>query len=300
MTRNADETTPRFKQVDDVPALPPRAPDSHKGTFGLAFLIGGSRGMSGAIALAGMSALRGGPGLVRLAVPDVCLDAVAGFEPSYMTLPLESTRRGRIAWSRSQYAMLESQASRAQAVAIGPGLGRSVGLDAIVSRLYASVAAPLVIDADALNALADRGGIAALSKPGGPRILTPHPGEFERLTGERPGVDDSARQAAAVRLATQIPDGVVILKGRGTCVAVADRCFVNTTGNPGLATGGSGDVLTGLITALLAQGMTPFDAARLAVHCHGLAGDLAAEALGQVSLTARDLIDFLPHAIREM
>jgi ADP-dependent NAD(P)H-hydrate dehydratase len=300
MSPTIDDNSLPFTRDDAVPSPPARGIYSHKGTFGLALLIGGSRGMSGAISLSGMSALRGGAGLVRLAVPDVCLDAVAATEPSYMTLPLKSSRHGLIAWSDAQYAMLFDEAEKTQAVAIGPGLGRSDALTILVSRLYSSVSTPMVVDADALNALAAIGGISALQRPGGPRILTPHPGEFERLTGEKPDVSVSARQHAAVRLAAQIPDGVVVLKGPGTCVATADTCFVNTTGNPGLATGGSGDVLTGLITALLAQGMTPFDAARLAVNRHGRAGDLAAESLGQVSMIASDLIGFLPQAFREM
>ncbi len=278
-----------------LPRLPERDPDSHKGSFGTALVIGGSRGMTGAAALAGMAALRGGAGLVRLAVADVCLNTVAAAEPSYLTMPLPSDRAGRI--SLDARALLGTAVARATAVALGPGLGRSLGLDALVRWLYQSVALPMVVDADALNAISERPDV--LEHPGGPRILTPHPGEFARLIGaERAGAIEQ-REAAAVRLAAKT--GVVmVLKGHRTLVTDGVRRTKNTTGNAGMATGGSGDVLTGLTASLLSQKWVAWDAARLAVYLHGLAGDLAAEQVGQESLVASDLVGHLPGAFAEL
>ena len=222
-------------------------------------------------------------------MPECVLDTVAGFEPSYMTVPLADDAEGRIAAGAMD--RIVEEISRATAVACGPGLGRSVDLDQIVARLYREAEKPMVFDADALNALASQPEV--LSHPAGPRILTPHPGEFARLIGKK--LDDEARNDAAVQLAARCRI-VVVLKGHRTLVTDGRRSTVNTTGNPGMATGGSGDVLTGLITALICQKLDPFDAARLGVYLHGLAGDLAADNLGQTSLIAGDLIHYLPEA----
>jgi ADP-dependent NAD(P)H-hydrate dehydratase len=277
---------------DPLPQLPPRAEDAHKGDFGLALIVGGSRGMAGAVGLAGMAALRGGAGLVRLAVPDVVLDTVAAFEPSYMTVGLPADAHGRI--SATAFDKILELADAATVVACGPGLGRSWELDELVGRLYQELARPMVVDADALNALSEEPD--GLIRPGGPRILTPHPGEFARLLGKRQAAGE--RESAAVELAARC-GVVVVLKGHGTRITDGKRCVKNTTGNPGMATGGAGDVLTGLIAALACQGLEPFDAARLGVHLHGLAGDLAAAALGQVSMIASDLVRFLPDAFKQ-
>ena len=246
--------------------------------------------MAGAVSLAGMAALRGGAGLVRLAVPDAVLDTVAGFEPSYMTAPLPCDSVGRIAGAA--YDRIIELADKATVVACGPGLSRSLELDQLVMRLYREIAKPMVFDADALNALATEP--ETLAQPGGPRILTPHPGEFARLINRK--LEPDARAEAAVQLAARCRL-VVVLKGHRTLVTDGARRAINTTGNPGMATGGTGDVLTGLITALACQHLEPFDAARLGVHLHGLAGDLAAEELGEVSLIASDVVLFLPDAI---
>jgi NAD(P)H-hydrate epimerase len=273
-----------------LPKLAPRRPDSHKGDFGRAVLVGGSRGMTGAIALAGMAALRGGAGLVTLAVPEACLDVVAGHEPSYMTVPLPCGADGRL--SAKAAHQVNDLAAKATAVAIGPGLGQSPALVELVSGWYSSLAAPLVVDADGLNALAQRQD--ALSSPGGPRILTPHPGEFARLV-DKPLRSRGDQESMAQKLAGEW-QAVMVLKGHQTMITDGRQFSRNTTGNPGMATGGCGDVLTGVITALLCQGLPPFDAARLGVHVHGLAGDLAAAQLGQVSMIASDLLRFLPEA----
>lgn len=278
----------------DLPHLPPRLPDSHKGDFGNVLLIGGSRGMAGAVSLAGMAALRSGAGLVRLAVPLACQDAVAGFEPSYMTAAVPADDDGRI--SLAARDALGQFAEKATVIGCGPGLGSSDELTELVGWLYTSLKQPAVFDADALNALARQPHL--LERPGGPRLLTPHPGEFQRLVGAREKLarDEAERQAAALAGRCGI---VILLKGHRTFITDGEQAGRNTTGNPGMATGGTGDVLTGIATALLAQHLSCFDAARLAAHVHGLAGDLAAAELCEVSLIASDLVRFLPAAFRQ-
>jgi len=275
-----------------LPKLPPRRKDAHKGDFGSALIIGGSRGMAGAAGLAGMAALRGGAGRVRLAVPDVCLETVAAFDPSYMTVPLPCDSAGRIAAAAAD--KIVELAGAATVIACGPGLGRSEELDQLVGRLYRELRHPMVFDADALNALATQSDM--LAQAAGPRILTPHPGEFARLIAEKLPV--KRRESAAVELAERCGI-VVVLKSHETLVTDGHRRMKNTTGNPGMATGGSGDVLTGLIAALACQGLEPYAAARLGVHLHGLAGDIAAAELGEVSTIAGDLVTFLPDAFEE-
>lgn len=276
---------------DHLPALPSRAPDSHKGSFGRVLLIAGSRGMTGAAVLAGSAALRAGAGLVYVATPSRVVDVVASFEPSYLTVPLVSDGEGR--WSGDDVANLVNRP--ADAVAIGPGLGQSDLLREAVATLVRSVTVPLVIDADGLNLLV--GQTDLLRKRPAPTVLTPHVGEFARLSGHSAeqilAGDDTANAFAkehGVILALKRPR-VHITDGRNN--------WHNRTGNPGMATGGSGDVLTGVLVALLAQGMKPWEATLAAAHLHGSAGDLAAAERGEVSLIARDLLETLPPAIVE-
>lgn len=282
---------------DGVLRLPARPRHGHKGTFGQVLLVGGSRGFGGAIGLAGMSALRGGAGLVRLAIPDPCLEVVASYEPSYMTVPLASDGAGRIA--ASALDRLRELAAASTVVACGPGLGRSTQLDQLVATLYAETEAPLVCDADALNALS----VAPdqLPRHAGPRILTPHPGEFARLSGV--SARDPEGQARAAAELADSADLIVVLKGHRSLVAAPRSTWRNSSGNPGMATGGSGDVLTGLLAAFLGLsyvGWTLPEAVRTAVYAHGLAGDLAAGELGETALIASDLIRFLPAALRRL
>lgn len=279
--------------ISTLPSLSPRPVDGHKGTFGRVLITGGSRGMAGAIGLAGIAALRGGTGLVTLACPESISQCVSSYEPSYLTLPLPDDQDGKL----SLLAAPQLLAAYAQqtAGAIGPGLGRSHDLDELVVMIYRSVEQPLVVDADALNALAARNSLAPALQRGGPRVLTPHPGELSRLMH----CSISALQAERVRLAVEYAAShqvVLVLKGAGTVVTDGQRVAINTTGNSGMATGGTGDVLTGLVTALLAQQLEPFSAAQLAVYLHGLAGDLAAEGLTQPALIASDLLRYLPRA----
>jgi ADP-dependent NAD(P)H-hydrate dehydratase len=277
-----------------LPKLPPRKADGHKGDYGRILLIGGSRGMSGAIALAGKASLRSGAGLVTLAVPTTILETVAAHELCYMTWPLAADDLGRIGAEAD--LVLAEQIAKADVIGLGPGLGQSDMLRHLVRKWYAEIAAPMVVDADALNLLSQiEGGFYG---PGGPRVLTPHPGEFRRMAVLKDDITRAALEAIAIDRAKSW--GVtLILKGHRSLITDGGSSFHNATGNPGMATGGSGDVLTGVTASLLSQFESALDAARLAAHVHGLAGDLAAARLGQVGMTAADLLDELPRAMRE-
>ncbi len=276
--------------VTGLPSLPPRRPDSHKGDYGRVLVVAGSRGMAGAAVLCGSAALRAGAGLVRVAVPEGILPTVAAGNPCCMTAPMPEDDAGRIAGAADRDLL---DLARSQDVlAIGPGLGRSPEITALLAALLAGSPAPVVLDADGLNAFDVRPeGL----KRGEPLVITPHPGEFARLAGTDIKTVQAARRDLAVRFAAD--HGLVVaLKGYGTLVTDGRRVYQNTTGNPGMATAGSGDVLTGLVAGLLGQGLDPFAAAQLGVYLHGLAGDLARDVLGEVSLTAADLLQYLPAA----
>lgn len=293
-----------MRNVTESPlvTLPPREAEGHKGTYGRLLLVGGSRGMAGSISLAGMAALRGGAGLVTIATPRCVQQSVASFCPAYMTLGLEDDDA---TFTVAAIDPIIEFASNADVVAIGPGLGKSATVERLVKRCYSELQATLVVDADALNALAPL--TPENQVPAGPRILTPHPSEFSRLQGDWvPGAalpsGSAGRHMLAVEFAKRDPakQTIVVHKGAGTVVADSAQYAINSTGNPGMATGGTGDVLTGLIAALAAQGLPTWDAARLGVYVHGLAGDLAASELGQISMMAGDLVDFLPAALRKI
>jgi NAD(P)H-hydrate epimerase len=287
-------STPAAAIEVEVPRLARRDPDANKGDFGRVVLAAGSRGMSGAAVLCASAALRGGAGLVRLALPAGILPIAAAANPCYMTAPLPEDIHGRLAAAAApEFVSLVGQNT---AAGLGPGLGRGDGVSAVVRAVLEQTTLPLVVDADGINALPPMLGL--LRRRGGPTVLTPHPGEFGRLIGADAAAVQANRQELAVQFAAE--HGVVlVLKGRGTVVTDGKRVYVNGTGNAGMATGGTGDVLTGLTAALLGQvggGLDPFAAAQLAVHLHGLAGDLARDALGETSLIATDLLDYLPQA----
>jgi NAD(P)H-hydrate epimerase len=282
---------PNVETVTQLPALAPRPADSNKGNFGRVLVVGGSRGMSGAAVLCGSAALRGGAGLVRLAVPQEMLPVVAAGNPCYMTAAMPQDDGGRLA-AAAETDLLDLVWAH-DVVAVGPGLGRSPGLTALLSALRAQARGPIVLDADGLNAFA--GHPELLGQRSAPLVITPHPGEFGRLVGLDTAAVQARRRELAVRFAEQ-NRLVVVLKGHGTLVTDGRRLYQNTTGNPGMATAGSGDVLTGLVAALLGQGLEPFAAAQLGVYLHGLAGDLAREAVGEVSMIAGDLLEYLPRA----
>jgi NAD(P)H-hydrate epimerase len=285
-------TVPRSDD-SPLPVLPRRPVDSNKGTYGRVLLVGGARGMTGAAGLSGMAALRAGAGLVQVAVAKSCQAIVAAYEPSYMTLGLSEDIEGRL--DASAIGELTPHLAHITTLACGPGLALTDGTEAVALSLYEKFERPAVFDADALNALARHP--QRLASHAGPRVLTPHPGEFARLTGRSIAEVQSARESMAGEFARK-HRVVVLLKGHRTCITDGERVAINTTGNPGMATGGTGDVLTGVVAALLAQGLAPYDAARLGAHLHGLAGDLAAAILGEVSLIARDLVDHLPSAFQ--
>jgi hydroxyethylthiazole kinase-like uncharacterized protein yjeF len=275
--------------------IEPRSQDSHKGDYGHVLVVAGSRGKAGAAALAAKAALRSGAGLVTVATPASVVAAVAAHGMEYMTEPMSETDEGTIAWE----ALDRVLESGADVIAVGPGLGRSESTKAFVQGLVERAGVPLVVDADALNAFAgDADGL--VGRDGIDIIVTPHPGEMARLVGV--SVEDVqqhrldiARDFAATRRLT------VVLKGHRTIIATPDgKTFINLTGNAGMATGGTGDVLTGMVAAWLGQFLDAEAAAKLAVYLHGCAGDLAEADEGEVGMVAGDLVDRLGDAVLEL
>lgn len=282
-----------LESVETIPRLAPRARDGHKGRYGTVLVIAGGRGMAGAAALCGGSALRAGAGLVRVATSAEAQPVVASFEPSYMTYPLPCGEDGLIDFARSR-SILPGLIERADVVAVGPGLGQSEDLRGLIPFLIAEADRPLVIDADGLNLLVGQADVLRQLKR--PAVLTPHPGEFARLTGREIAAVQQDRVKHAAELAATSEHLVVVLKGAGTIVTDGRRYYTNTTGNPGMATGGSGDVLTGVIAALIGQGLPAFEAAQLGTFAHGLAGDIARDHHGEIGMIAGDVVDALPDA----
>lgn len=275
--------------------LPPRPPQTHKGDAGRLFLLAGSVGLSGAAALCTMGALRVGAGLVTLGIPKSLHDPMVEKLTEAMLKVLPETKEGSL--SLQGLAEIAGTAERMDAVAIGPGLSQQAQTKELVRRLLPKIAKPLVLDADGLNALAE--DVQLLKKLALPIILTPHPGEMGRLIRQSSEEIQRDRERTAGAFA-KLYNVVVVLKGHGTVVASYDGgLYVNETGNPGMASGGFGDVLTGMIAGLLGQKLSLFDAARLGVYLHGLAGDLAAKDRGEIGLIASDLVDRIPLAIRQ-
>jgi hydroxyethylthiazole kinase-like uncharacterized protein yjeF len=278
-----------------LPRLPRRPRDAHKGTFGHCLVLGGSPGLTGAPVLAAEAALRSGAGLATVGCPRAVQAIVGARTTCTMSLALPDTPGGALSHSALAPALRFS--SRCRSVVLGPGIGRDPDTGDFVRSFLASVEAATVVDADGLNLLA--GHMEALRASETSFVLTPHPVEAGRLLGlpkSEPAPKD--RRAAVEELARRT-GAVAVLKGHRTLVCDGTRLFENRTGNPGMATAGTGDVLAGMIGALLAQGLAPFDAAVLAVHVHGRAGDLAARRVGEVSLIATDLLGTLPEAFRE-
>ena len=277
--------------MNQLPASPCRPADSHKGTFGRALIVAGSYGMSGAASLAGQAALHGGAGLVTLAVPRDILPIVAGMHPAYMTVAFDAEESMQL--SDQVFSNMEGKS----ALGLGPGLGLHASCVEMVREIYRACQVPLVLDADGLNAFA--GASESLASHAQTRILTPHPGEFSRLTGLSIAEIEVNRQSLTVEYA-QLWNVVLLLKGPGTVIADTDRMVVNATGNEALATGGSGDILTGIIVALLAQGMQPFEAAQLGAHLHGLAGEIASKKYPSAYVTAVEILECLADAWRAL
>lgn len=285
-----------MKTVTEIPSPPERPEDSHKGTFGHLLVLAGSTRMGGAAILTSRAALRSGPGLVTLGLPAPLQPFVAPAVPSCLTLPLPATREGSFSRDAIQPA-LDFLGGKVTAVAMGPGLTTDDDTVQFAMRVAQRSRVPLVLDADGLNCAAKMP--APLRASQSPRVLTPHPGEASRLLGRKTAAVQEDRVGAATEIAATF-SAVVVLKGHRTLVTDGDRLYENRTGNAGMATGGMGDVLTGIVGGLLAQGMEPFDAAVLGVHVHGRAGDLAAEEVGRISLVAEDLERWLGPAFRSL
>lgn len=298
MTPHSHTTLKSLEELRQTLVSRPR--EGHKGTFGTVLTVGGSLGMSGAAALCSLAALRSGAGLCKTAVPASILPVTASLGLEFTTIPLPETS-GKIAHSAAE--LIQELAQTSSAAAIGPGMGRSEELNALVLELWEKLEVPAVFDADALNALAETAqkNEGRLPSHAGPRILTPHPGEFSRLCPSAPASMPDRQRELSVEFAKK-NDAVVVLKGAGTQISDGVQTVRNTTGNPGMGTGGSGDVLTGISSALCAQllrkGLSLFETTRLAVWIHGRAGDFAAAEVGECSLIASDLLKYLPKAIQ--
>ncbi len=276
----------------------PRASESNKGMYGHVLVIAGGRGKTGAAAMAGIAALRSGAGLCTVASAASAISAIASYAPEIMTEPLAETDAGSIAMRAPDDPALAAITDKKTVIAIGPGMGQHPETVQFIRRFVQESKTPMVVDADALNALAGQ-----RSRFEGPRIFTPHPGEMSRLTGKTIAEIQADRVGTARAFASE--HGVyVVLKGNRSVIAFPDgRVFINPTGSPAMATGGTGDVLTGMIAGLLAQFHDKFsfeNALLAAVYLHGRAGELGAEQMGEKPLIATDLFDFLPEAMREI
>ena len=268
--------------------LPDRPADGHKGTFGKILLLCGSRGYTGAAALAAMGALRSGAGLVYLAVPDSIYDieAVKLTEPVIIPVADEDGR-----YAPASVEQILSLLQGKDALLIGPGIGQSDGVEAVVCAVLEHFNGPVVLDADGINLMRMHKDI--LRGRTAPTILTPHDGEFVRFGG----VLESDRIASAKQLARDL-GVIVLLKGHRTVITDGDSVYLNGTGNPGMATGGSGDVLAGVIVSLLGQGISPLEAAACGAWLHGAAGDICEKEIGQYGMLPSDMVNVLPRLLK--
>ncbi|MGD0987825.1 MAG: NAD(P)H-hydrate dehydratase [Candidatus Sulfotelmatobacter sp.] len=280
---------------DIAPLIGPRPAESNKGSYGHVLLVGGSLGKAGAAAMAGISALRTGAGLSTVATPKSVLPTVAGFHPELMTEPLQETDAGTI--SAASVARIEELAKGKSVLAIGPGISRNPETSEFVRTVVAKTNVPIVLDADGLNAFENF--VHELSGKDRALVITPHPGEMARLTGLSIPDVQKDRLGVARKFASE-HEVIVVLKGHRTLVVRPDgEAWVNTTGNPGMATGGTGDILTGMVSGMIAQHPKGiFAAVCAAVHLHGFAGDVIRESVGEHSLIATDLLTGLPEAFR--
>lgn len=284
-----------MEEIRQIPLLPRREKFSHKGDYGKVLVIAGSQGMMGAACLAAEACLRAGAGLVTLGVPESLLPVAAIKLTCVMTRPFPET--GEHSFGGNAADAILQAAESMDIVALGPGLSQHPDTVGMVCSLVPRLNKPLVIDADGINALA--GHTEILRERRADTVLTPHPGEFARLLGEKIGRLEEARLDITSGFARE-HRCVVALKFAPTLVVDGDRYYLNTTGNPGMATGGSGDVLTGVIAGLLAQKLTPFAAAQLGVYIHGWAGDIACRKKGEVGMIASDILECLPDAFLTM
>ncbi len=275
----------------------PRPAASNKGNFGHVLVLGGSTGKAGAAAMAGMAALRSGAGLSTVATAKSVLAMVGGFHPELMTEPLDETEAGSISLVSLAQGRLDAMVQGKTVLAVGPGVSRHPDTSALVRGVIKKYKMQIVLDADGLNAFEDRA--AELKDKAGALVITPHPGEMARLTGLTIAAVQRDRLNVARSFASE-HQLIVVLKGHRTLIVQPDgTVWVNTTGNPGMATGGTGDILTGMVAGLIAQNPGRVaDAVIAAVHLHGLAGDVARETMGEHSMIATDLLTALPEAFR--
>lgn len=276
--------------------LSKRKPDTHKGDYGHVFVIAGSAGLTGAAALCSQATLLSGSGLVTLGIPKNLNPIMARKLTEVMTKPLPQTRQQSLSYSALKEIL--KFAEKANCVAIGPGLSRNKSTQKLVRKLLISLKEPIVLDADGINALEGKAGLLKSAKA--PIVITPHPGEMSRLISLSKNEVARDKEKIAKKFANKY-NVVCVLKGHRTVVAEPKgRAYTNITGNPGMASGGVGDILTGMIASFIGQGLSPFNAAKLGVYLHGLAGDLAAKKKGEVSLIASDLLNRLPQAIKTL
>jgi NAD(P)H-hydrate epimerase len=288
----ADETRQVIDAGDVRTWLPRRQRDTHKGDFGRVLIVGGARCYPGAVQLAARAALRAGAGLVTVLVPDFLYGVMASGTPEWIVETTPSNPTGSIEGDAAR--SWRDRLREFDAVLMGPGMTAHADTALWVRQWLRDVQVPLVLDADALNVLA--GQAHWLERASGPVVVTPHPGEFARLFGVDQATLQADRAGHARRAADQ-SGATVLLKGHHSVVAHPDQpAWINLTGNPGMATAGAGDVLAGVVVALLGQGIAPFEAARAAAYLHGRAGDLAADRLGEAGVIASDLIEHLPLA----
>ncbi len=284
---------------DIAPLLAPRSRDANKGSFGHMLVVGGSVGKAGAAAMAGISALRAGAGLSTVATAKSVLPTVAGFHPEVMTEPLAETEAGTISLRALEYGRMDALLKGKTVLALGPGISRDPDTTQFVRTMVARYKLPMVVDADGLNAF--EGAAGQLHGRDHPLVITPHPGEMARLCGST--VKDILRDRINVaRNFAREHACITVLKGHRTLVAdPSGEIWVNTSGNPGMATGGTGDILTGMVAGLIAQNPSHIlEAALAAVHLHGLAGDVSRESMGEQGLVATDLVGALPEAFRRV
>lgn len=281
-------TCNRLTHDDVLRILPDRDPHSHKGSFGKILLLCGSRGFTGAAALAAMGALRSGAGLVYLGVPDCIYDIEAVKLTEPVVLPLYDD--GKTLSEKAIPQILELL-PKMDAVLIGCGLGQSHGVLAVVKAVLESYHGPVVLDADGINVLSAHRDI--LRGRTNPTILTPHAVEFQRIGGQL----ESGRVAGAMNLARDL-GCIVLLKGHDTVITNGKVCYINPTGNPGMAVGGSGDVLAGIIVSLLGQGIGAMEAAACGAWLHGAAGDSCAAEIGQYGMLPTDMLQVLPRLMK--
>ncbi|AOT71698.1 NAD(P)H-hydrate dehydratase [Geosporobacter ferrireducens] len=276
--------------------IPKRKADTHKGDYGRVYIVAGSTGMTGAAMLTCEAVLRSGAGLVKVAIPQSLNNIMEIRLTEAITVPLPELKKGVVGISDIEKIM--KTMSQSDAVAVGPGSGQSRELEEVLRNIFENSTTPIVLDADALNSLANRKELLKLLKS--PAVLTPHPMEMSRLT--QIAVEDIQKNRVEVaREFAQKWNVIIVLKGARTVVAApSGETFINTTGNPGMATAGSGDVLTGIITGFIAQGIEPVQATAAAVYIHGLAGDKAAAELGEYGMMAGDIVTHLPCALKEI